>query len=481
VNLEGIYSELPVRLQTLACTIEGARIQRRRYGGDFQRLLRQADARSFAPPEEVDAFRDEGLRRFVEHCGRTVPYYRRQFRELGVDAREIGSLHELNKLPVLRREVVQERPDEFVSEAVPRRDRVRVHTSGSAGSALHFDTTRSALQAQWATWWRYWGWHGIKRGTWCAAFGGRPVVPLTQKRPPFWRYNHAGRQILFSSFHLGRAELDAYLGELRRARPAWIHGFPSVLALVAERALETGFDFGYAVRWITIGGENLLAHQAVLMERAFGVRPKQHYGLTEATANISECPQGSLHVDEDFAATEFIRGPSRDHAVLVGTNFTNLATPLLRYEVEDVATVPGPICECGRAGRTVASIDGRIYDYVVLANGERLIGLDYIFEEMFNVREAQIYQRLRGEIVFRVVRRAGYSEADEAFLLNEARRRLGDDSALRVEYIDTVERSPTGKLRFIVNELPEGKIGSTAKAIPEVNVPTRSPHATSQT
>jgi phenylacetate-coenzyme A ligase PaaK-like adenylate-forming protein len=464
VNLEGAYSKLPARLQTLACTVEGARIQRSRYGGDFQDLLRQAQSRTFAPWEEVKALRDDRVRRFVEHCARTVPYYRRQFRELGLDPRETKSLDDLEHVPILKREVVQERPAEFASEAVPECDRIRVHTSGSAGSALHLDTTLSAVREQWATWWRYWGWHGIEQGMWCAAFGGRAVVPLTQKRPPFWRYNYVGRQILFSSYHLGRAELDAYLGELRRARPPWLHGFPSVLALVAERALETGFEFGYPIRWVTIGGENLLAQQATLMQRAFGVRPKQHYGLTEATSNISECPNGTLHVDEDFASTEFVPSPDQSGALIVGTNFTNLATPLLRYDLEDVATVERSPCTCGRPGRAIASVDGRLYDYVVLTNGERMIGLDYIFQEMLNVREAQIYQPARGELVFRVVPRAGYGEADETLLLSEAKRRLGDETKLRVEYINAVERSRTGKLRFIVSDVSKGKLLSTTQA-----------------
>ena len=53
-------------------------------------------------------------------------------------------------------------------------------------------TTLAAIQEQWAIWWRYRRLHGLQFNTWCGYFGGRSVVPLTQKRPPLWRFNRAG-------------------------------------------------------------------------------------------------------------------------------------------------------------------------------------------------------------------------------------------------------------------------------------------------
>ncbi|MGQ9847591.1 MAG: hypothetical protein ACUVQP_08860 [Bacteroidales bacterium] len=103
---------------------------------------------------------------------------------------------------------------------------------------MRFASTRIALQEQWATWWRYFHWHGIKLGTWCGYFGGRLVVPISQKNPPFWRYNYPGKQIFFSAYHMNERNLKFYIEELRKKKPPWIHGYPSLISLISEYIVE---------------------------------------------------------------------------------------------------------------------------------------------------------------------------------------------------------------------------------------------------
>jgi phenylacetate-CoA ligase len=189
------------------------------------------------------------------------------------------------------------------------------------------------------------------------------------------------------------------------------------------------------------------------------VRPIQHYGLAEGVANISQCELGSLHVDEDFAAVEFVPIGHEGLHRIVGTNFTNPATPLLRYDTQDLALLQdGASCECGRAGRIVERVDGRLEDYVVLRNGVRVGRMDHIFKDMVNVREAQIYQARRGEITIRVVRGEQYGGDDEDAIVRETVKRLGTETEVTIEYLDELPRTATGKLRFIVSDLAEASI-----------------------
>jgi len=458
-DLEKLYLRLPVSLQNLAVSIEGWRIGRTRYSREFFQLLAEAEGRTFLSPEQIQEYRDRRLREFVRHCARTVPFYRERFRAAGIAPEEIRTLEDLRHLPILQKQEVQDVYPRFLSEAVPARDRVTVHTSGTTGAGLRFASTRQALREQWAIWWRYRRWHGIEPGTWCAYFGGRSLVPLKASKPPFWRYNIPARQVMFSAYHMSPENLRAYVDELRRRRLPWIHGYPSLLAVLAAYILDEGLDLGYSVRWITLGAENVLPQQVALLEKAFGVRPRQHYGMAEAVANISECELGCLHVDEDFAAVEFLPNPNGAGERVIGTNLSNPATPLLRYEVGDLVTLGGT-CACGRPGRVVAAIDGRNEDYIILRNGARLGRMDHIFKDMVNIREAQIYQREPGVITLRVVRRPGYSEVDERRLLEETRKRVGDDTEIRVEYWERLERSRTGKLRFVVSDIASGKLSS---------------------
>jgi hypothetical protein len=132
--------------------------------------------------------------------------------------------------------------------------------------------------------------------------------------------------------------------------------------LLAGLLLERGETLSYTPRWITTGAENLMPHQAGIIREAFGRFPVQHYGMAEAVANFFQCPAGALHVDEDFAAVEFLPVAGEEGLRVVGTNLSNPATPLLRYDVGDRVEIAASSCACGLPGRVIACVDGRQED-----------------------------------------------------------------------------------------------------------------------
>jgi phenylacetate-CoA ligase len=449
-----VYPRLPVALQNAALGTIGWHNDLTVRGRGFTRLLGEYEARTFADPDAVQELRDARLKAFLLYAYETVPYYRGLFDQAGMHPQEINTLEDLASLPITSKADVQERRSEFLSSGVPRRRWKLLSTSGSTGSGLIVATTLEAVQEQWATWWRCWRWHGIEQGTWDAILGSPSVVSPHQQAPPFWRYNRAGRELVFSQLHMSSKNIPYYVAELRRKKPPWLSGLASQLALIASYLVETNTDLGYEVRWITTSSENLLPQQSNLIEKAFGVKPRQHYGMAEAAANFSECDRGKLHVDEELAAVELIPITGNRYRV-VGTNVSNPAMPLIRYECNDHVTIdPGDSCSCGRPGRVVTDIDGRKEDYIVLKNGVRLGRLDRIFYNLPNVREAQVRQDTIGEIKFLIRPGAMYKKEDEIRLLAEIEKTIYDGSHIAVEYVDEVERTARGKLRFVVSSVP---------------------------
>jgi len=82
---------------------------------------------------------------------------------------------------------------------------------------------------------------------------------------------------------------------------------------------------------------------------------------------------------------------------------------------------------------------------------------------MVRIREGQIHQYRRGEIVFRIIPGPGYSEADDKALMRETLERVGPDTVVRIEKVAALERSRSGKLRFVVSHLREGAIAGNGK------------------
>jgi phenylacetate-CoA ligase len=461
MKLEELYLKLPIPLQKIAFNLEGWRVYQRNFGGRFFDLLREAESRTFWTIENIRAYRDRRLQAFIHHCYETVPFYRHKFSEIKLLPQDIQKLEDLKYLPILTKKEVQDNFKDLVSSIIPKNKLILIRTSGTTGSGMRFFTTKQSIQEQYAIWWRYYKWHGIPLGTWCAHFTGNRIVSPSQKRPPFWRYNYPCKRIHFSPFHMSKDNLIMYIKELQCFKPPWLHGYPSLLSLLASYILENGIDLGYKIRWVTIGAENLLQQQANLIQKAFGVKPRQHYGMAEAVANISECENGILHVDEDFSGVEFIPNSDGHGYKVIGTNFTNLATPLIRYDVQDVVDIDElSYCKCGRPGRIIRNIDGRMDDYIILKNGSKLGGVDHFFKDLINIREVQLYQKIPGEIIVKVVPGKHFSEKDEVAIFTEVYKRLGKEIRVQVEYVDSIPRSKNGKLRFILSEIDKGKLNN---------------------
>jgi len=195
-----------------------------------------------------------------------------------------------------------------------------------------------------------------------------------------------------------------------------------------------------------------------VMEQAFQCKVYNWYGNAEQVGNIVECEEGNLHVKEDHSFVEFIGPDGRpaqpgELAEMVCTGFGNYAMPLIRYRVGDMAVLSDKKCPCGRSGRIVERIVGRVEDVVVTPDGRHVGRLDHLFKDMLNVKEAQIFQENVNDLEIRIVKRPQFSEKDMRLLMQEARLRLGNKIKIHVRFVDTIKREPSGKLRFVISKV----------------------------
>jgi phenylacetate-CoA ligase len=449
-SLERIYASLPGPLQYLALQYEGARVRRRNFGGDFRLRLASYLANDRRSEEETVRLRGDRLRAALRRAVAAVPFWRERLASSGIDPVRVSDPRDLAAMPILTKDEVLRIGPALLRGRVEGPTYV-AHTSGTTGAGLVFPMTFDGRRDQWAVWARYRLRHGIEPGTWHAWFGGRAVIPAGTTHGPYWRVSRPLRQVIYSQYHLGPRTEREYLQDLGRRGLPFLHGYPSTLSLLADAALRHGDLPGYRPRWVTTGAENLLEHQRDRIREAFGVLPRQNYGQTEAVASFSECPAGRLHVDEDFAAVEFV--PAGDGACrIVGTSFCNDAFPLIRYDTGDLARLDGDGCDCGLPGRVVASIDGRQEDLVELSDGSKVGRLDHLFKDMVRVAEAQIRQQRAGAVTIAIVPRAGWSKADEKELLDECRDRFGERLKVEVELVEAIPKSKSGKLRLVVRQ-----------------------------
>lgn len=460
--LRPIYDYSPIPLQHILTSVYGYQLHGLRYGGIYRQHLALIEKTQWWARERLQQLQLDDLRKLLFHAFEHVEYYRECFQQAGFHPNKLKSTEDLLRLPILTREDVLRNADRMVADNYPR-SRLRQHfTSGTTGTPLRFYENKDAIRRTYAFWARFRRWFGFKDFLPRATFGGRVVVPRKQPRPPFWRYNRAEKQLIFSSFHISEETLPSYIEQLEQFSPFLIDGYVSTIFTLARFINRCGIR---TIRpsAIQTTSETLLGYQRREIEDAFQCKVFNQYSQGEKAAFITECENGTLHVNDEFGVVEIIKGGR--HALpgetgeIVATSFNNWVMPLIRYQTGDLATASEAInCPCGRGLSAVKSIEGRVIDILQMPDGKMVppTALTLLFDKAsaMGIDQAQIWQVAYDLIIVKLVPRPHAKYPDTALLENDLRVMMGTQIRIQFEIVSEIPRTAAGKFKFVVSELP---------------------------
>jgi phenylacetate-CoA ligase len=442
------YHRLPPVLRSAAATLRGWYLNRWRYSAASPRLVEQTLERDYWSPAQWKSWREGRLAYVLYRAATRVPFYRRYWesqRRRGFRA----SVERLENWPLLEKDTLRNNPHDFVADDCDTRKMFREQTSGTTGKSLEIWRTRETVAELYAIGEaRTLVWDGIPSDARWARLGGQLVVPVQQRRPPFWVWNAAMRQLYLSSYHLAPDLIPHYLDALSRYRIVYLAAYPSALNALAHEVIRLGRR-DLAMAAVYTNAEPVMPEQRETIERAFQCPVREGYGMTETVAGGSECPAGRLHQWPELGHIEIL--PDGE---LVCTGLLNADMPLIRYRVGDRGrpAAGDAVCECGRTLPLLGSIDGRTNDLLVTADGRQIFWLNPVFYGL-SVRQSQIVQEALDRLLVRIAPAPGFTTSHEQVIVNRLRERMGDVQ-VAVERVDEVPRSANGKLRAIINNLP---------------------------
>lgn len=430
------------RLFALECWIK----RLYRHGPHFQRHLKNLEKSAYYTAGRLERYHNERLQRMVQHCYHHVPYYRDLFFSLNLRPEDICTKLDLQKLPFLDKQTVNENYDKLISK---KHQNFLCHigsTSGSTGTPARFLRDYNAINFENAAVWRHWrnaGDYGKTRVT----LRGDIIVPSSQERPPFWKYSPANRELLMSGYHLSWQNSQAYIEKIKDFQPRVLYCYPSTGYLLAKFFKNHGERYQFDA--IFTSSESLEPEVRGLMEETFGSHVYDWYGQAERVVAISQCSEGSYHIQEDYSLVELVMGGQG--LELVGTHFSNFVMPLLRYRTNDYVLASGNSCVCGSAFRTVDRVLGRSYSYLLTPEGYRVSITNHIPRGVDNLLETQFYQENPGEVVLRVLTNGAFSEKDKAKLVENTLAHTSPHMQVIVKEVSDIPRGPNGKFMGIIN------------------------------
>lgn len=431
--------------------------------------LQGVDARKYEPElarnqylraDDLQAVRDRKIRLLVAHAYGRVPYYKRLFDQAGVAPEAIAGYGDLPKIPILTKRTILDHEADLL--ASPWRGRAfQRKTSGSTGMTLHFKKEADALAANDAVMYRCYGWYGIGVGARQARFWGVPVDwrPRLRERLK----DLVANRVRISAFDLSPSTCAREYRRIRRFRPDYFYGYTSAIYAFATICAELGLPLDrLPLKAVICTAEKMYPHHRTALEQAFSCPVVDEYGSSENGVISFQCRLGRMHMMSDHLAIEFVDeagravGPGQTGRIVI-TDLASYLMPLIRYDIGDVGNSSEASCGCGITLPLMEIVEGRKEDFIRTQSGT-LVHAAYLCYTLKDdaVREFKMYQKSRDSLLVQIVKSPRFTEESERALDARLRTALGDRIAIRFEYLESIPREVSGKLRYFVSEIEGG-------------------------
>lgn len=395
--------------------------------------------------DAVNQYQQAKLSAMIKNA-KSTPFY--QNLEIKTDS--------LLNFPYISKNDISQKPLDFFNSD-NKEKRFSGTTSGTTGQPLTIFQNLDSIMAERAFSDRYRLWAGFKPGDKRAWIRGDLIVPLMQKKAPFWRYSYFENTIMLSSFHMKTSVLGSYIQAMVDYGVDIIHAYPSSIVTLAVHLKQADEYYPSTLKSILTSSESLSKEDKLLIEERFKCPVFDWYGLFERVAAIASCEHGRYHILTDYSHVELLAAGEvngKRRAEVVGTNFNNSMYPLIRYKTNDhVIFSDEKNCPCGRAYPIIDSIEGRQASSVFAFDGTPVFAMGRCIQDIKGVLGCQYLQDKLKEINILVIGSSEFDSPEENKLMTNVQARLGKKMKVNIRKVESLIRTKNGKVKQIICEV----------------------------
>ncbi|MBM3227723.1 glycosyltransferase [Candidatus Peribacteria bacterium] len=400
------------------------------------------------------------LRRLIRDAYRHVPYYRQMMENLGLGPKDIASLDDLRKLPMLSKKQLRENLYfDLFSATHNKKEMIRICTSGSTGEPLVTYAERRQLEMRWASTLRAYEWTGWKFGDrqvrlWHQTIG-MSFLQVVREKTDAWFMN----RLFIPAYEIREDNIEDFLRKIRRHRPVLMDGYAesfNFLAHYSQQAQKSGIR----PKAIMSSAQVMPDHVRAKIQNTFSTEVFDKYGSREFSGIAYECEAHDGHhvIAESYIVEVLVDNrPAKPGEIgeIVITDLNNFSVPLIRYRIGDLATVmEDRPCACGRGMPKLGRIEGRAQAIILGANGAWVPGTffsHYFKEYEFALRQYQIVQTSRDSLTVKIIKNESFSADVEQEILSGLRKFLGETMDITMEFVESIPMVKTGKRTSVVS------------------------------
>lgn len=382
----------------------------------------------------------EQLNNLVCFANNETEFYRRHFDASGHHPKQIKTLEETSRIPLVCKADFQRYSLE--DRSVRRLALKKSNTGGTTGQPLDFYLEKTAYAREWAHMHAIWATLGYRYTDEKITIRGKNIGNR------FYKYNFNQNEFLINAYSPLQENLDACRELITKRNIKWIHGYPSsVYSFLRELESVDSVLFEILlskVQGVFLGSEYPAPQYRSYIEQHCRLKSISWYGHSEMAVLAPEREPGSgvYYPFHSYGYAEAV--PDGDTYRLVATSTHNFATPFIRYDTGDLIepTFKDGLLECFRIK------EGRNSDSVIDKNGRSISLTGLIFgrhHQAFDHSEhVQVRQPAPGKIEILVTSKENRESWAELFDFSNA---FFDVSFTQ---IDSPVRTPLGKVQLLL-------------------------------
>jgi phenylacetate-CoA ligase len=427
-------------------------IRRGKNYSHFKRLFQRGEHWT---RDQIREYQFRQLRRTLNNAATYCPFYTERFAEAAFLPHKLTSPSDLNACPMTTKRDLIDHLAQMTSTNLPASARLYITTGGSTGVPVGFHLqkgiSRPKEQAMLEGCWKRAGYFDRAR---LAVLRG--YITSSDATGQISSHDYTRNWLILSSYHLTRERFPEYLEAIERFQPDLLYVYPSAILQLAEYLEESGQTWRTPLRGILCGSEKLTLPQKSLLERIFNCRAYAWYGHSERVVLAAQGRETDLYYFvPQYGYVEF--GPPNEDGLqeIIGTSFDNMVMPLIRYRTGDYVRVAEDSDSFEYPVPAAIEISGREHEFLVSKIG-RKISLtafnmhDNVFDGLYAV---QFFQNEPGRAEFRYVPSPRFDSSRLPRIEAALRRKLGNDFEIAFAQVAQVEKTSTGKHKWIVSEV----------------------------
>ena len=384
------------------------------------------------------------LCRMYDHCFENVPYYRDLLKEKSLTGSDFNSVDSLSQFPIIDRFTVIDRHEEFKAKNFTKFKPREITTSGTTGApmSIYWDVDSNIME--FLCQYRHFSWLGYRLGE---PFLDIRSVIFDESTGYRWNWKCQGLEL--SSDIIDASNIEKYAELLRRYRIKLWRGYPESINYFCHLLHDAGINDVKPQYVITVS-VFVRDYQRQFIESWTGVPLCDSYGLDEHNVLITQCPKGGYHINSEYGVVEIIKDDGTcarpgEEGRIIASGLHNKAFPLLRYDTLDYAVMSDRTCACGRTLPLVERLTGRINDFIKDTRGRWVSAPAFPMYFAKAVRKAQLIQKGKLTINLYIVPDKGYSRKIDTVLIEEYKRKLGQDMQIHIHHVNEVPYPRSGK------------------------------------